>query len=191
MILIAGSAAAGVTTDLSRETIVAEMQEDQLARLRDAFSHRCVSAWLGYGDPLFLGFGDHIIPPRRPGELRERPPYGLASNFASWRVDGPVAAQWTDDDDSSIQHARLEAAAESLIGERVLEWEVLERHGLRLVFSGSKILVIEPWPASDGLADAWSLSAPDDYILAVSNDGRSVIVPAEIPIRDWFPDLDP
>ncbi len=163
------------------------MDEEQLARLRDALSHRCVSAWLGYADVLFLGFGEHVVAPQA-GERRARPPYGLDSNFASWRVEGPVAAQWTDEG-SPTERAELTAAAESLIGERVEAWELLDRVALRLVFTGSKVLVVEPWPASDGISDAWSLSAPDQRILAVSNDGRIVIVPAETPIRDWFPDI--
>lgn len=163
------------------------MQEEQLARLRDAFSHRCVSAWLGYGDVLFLGFGEHILPRVQAGERHARPPYELDSNFASWRVEGPVTAQWTDEG-SSTQRADLTAAVESLIGERVEAWELLDRLGLRLVFSGSKALVVEPWPTSDGIDEAWSLSAPDQHILAVSNDGRTIIVPAETPLSDWFPE---
>lgn len=163
------------------------MQEEQLVRLRDAFSHRCVSAWLGYADVLFLGFGEHVLPRPQAGERHARPPYGLDSNFASWRVEGPVAAQWTDEG-SPTERAELTAAAESLVGERVEAWELLDRLGLRLVFTGSKVLVVEPWPTSDGIGDAWSLSAPDQRILAVSNDRRIIIVPAETPIRDWFPD---
>jgi hypothetical protein len=165
------------------------MQEEQLARLRDAFSHRCVSAWLGYGDVLFLGFGEHVMPRVRTGERHARPPYELSSNFASWRVEGPVAARWTDEG-SPTERADLTAAAESLVGERVLAWELLDRLALRLVFTGSKVLVVEPWRTYDGIDEAWSLTAPDDLILAVSNDGRTIIVPAETPVRDWFPDIN-
>lgn len=167
--------------------IVPAMQEDQLARLRDAFTRRCVQAWLGYGDVLFLGFGEHVMPRVQAGERHATPPYELETNFASWRVEGPVSAQWTYDG-SPTERDELTAAAESLIGERVQEWEVLERLGLRLVFSGSKVLILEPWLPSKGVAEAWSMTAPDDLILAVSNDGRTIIVPAEMPVCDWFPD---
>ncbi|NVB81479.1 MAG: hypothetical protein HOV81_23995 [Kofleriaceae bacterium] len=163
------------------------MQEEQLARLRDAFSHHAVSAWLGYGDVLFLGFGERVLPRVQAGERHARPPYELTSNFASWRVEGPVAAQWTDEG-SPTERAELTAAAESLIGERVEAWVLLDQLGLRLVFTGSKVLIVEPWPTSDDIADAWSLTGPDERILAVSNDGRSIIVQAETPVRDWFPD---
>jgi hypothetical protein len=164
------------------------MQEEQLARLRDGFSRRCVSAWLGYGDVLFLGFGEDVMPRVQSGERHPRPPYELNSNFASWRVEGPITAQWTDEG-SPTERAELTAAAESLIGERVLAWELLDQLALRLVFTGSKVLVVEPWRPSDGIDEAWSLTAPDELILAVSNDGRAIIVPAETPVRDWFPDI--
>jgi hypothetical protein len=161
------------------------MQDEQLARLREAFSHRCVSAWLGYGDVLFLGFGEHVMQRVRAGERRAHPPYELNSNFASWRVEGPVAAQWTDEG-SATERADLTVAAKSLIGARVEGWELLDRLGLRLVLIGAKVLVVEPWPTSDGIGDAWSLSAPDQRILAVSNDGRTIVVSAETPVSDWF-----
>lgn len=165
------------------------MEEGQLARLRDAFSHRCVSAWLGYADVLFLGFGERVLPRVQAGERHAPPPYELNSNFASWRVEGPVAAQWTDEG-SPTERADLTAAAESLVGEGVVAWELLDRLALRLVFTGSKVLVVEPWPTADGISEAWSLTAPDEHILAVSNDGRTTIVPAETPVRDWFPQIN-
>lgn len=157
------------------------MKDHELARLRDAFSHGCVSAWLGYGDVLFLGFGEHIVPRGRAGERHPRPPYELESNFSAWRVDGPVSAAWEDDSSPTA------AAAESLVGERVLSWELLDGLGLRLVFSGGKVLVVEPWAPSEGISDAWSLTAPDGLILAVSTDGRTVVVPADQPTSAWFP----
>lgn len=161
------------------------LDEDQLARLHDAFSHRCVSAWLGYGDILFLGFGEQVLPPVQPGERHPRPAYELQSNFATWRVEGPVAAQSIDE---ATERADLTAAAESLVGERVVAWELLDRLGLRMVLTSSKVLVVEPSPRSKGVADAWSLTAPDRRVLAVSNDGRAIVVPVEMPVCDWFPE---
>lgn len=127
------------------------LHDAALVRLRDAFSHRCTSAWLGHGEVLFLRFGEHE----------------LETNFATWRV--------------------TPRGAESLVGESVESCDLIDRLGLRLVLTGSKVLVVEPWPTSDGISDAWSLSGPDRQILAVSNDGRIVIIAASTPIRDWFP----
>lgn len=163
------------------------IEEEQLARLRDAFSHRCVSAWLGYREVLFLGFGERVTPRMGAGDRDVCALYELETNFASWRVEGPVAAQWTDEY-SPTQRAHLTAAAESLIGESVESWELLDRLALRLVFTGSKALVIEPWPSSDGVGDAWSLAAPDEGIFAVSTNGRTVIVAGETPVSELFPD---
>lgn len=157
-------------------------EEEQFARLHDAFAHRCVSAWLGYGTVLFVGFGEHVLPRVQPGHRHARPPYELEINFATWRVEGPVAAQSSRE---LTERAELTAAVESLVGERVLAWELLDRLGLRLVFTNSKVLVVEPY-SSEEVADAWSLTAPDRQVLAVSNDGRSIIVPDEMPVCDWF-----
>lgn len=168
------------------------MDTTQLARLADAFAYRCTSAWLGYGTPLFLGFGGDELPSRVPivlpsGKSYVRPPYGLDTSYAAWRVEGPITARWADDDDSTEAAQLLEAAAESLIGERVLSWTVLpDGIGLQVTFTGSKTLTIEPWPIADGIDAAWSLHAPDEQILAMANDGRTVVVSADLPIRDWF-----
>ena len=168
------------------------MDTTQLARLADAFAHRCTSAWLGYGEPLFLGFGADVLPSSEPyvlpsGESHVRPPYGLDTNYAAWRVEGPITARWADDDDSPEAAQLLTAAVESLIGERVLSWTVLpDGISLQVMFTGSKTLTIEPWPVADGIADAWSVHAPDGQILAVANDGRSVVVPVDLPVGDWF-----
>lgn len=74
------------------------MEDDKLARLRDAFSHPCVSAWLGHAEVLFLGFGDAAFRARsHEGAPRQKSPYELETNFAAWRVEGPVSAEWTDE----------------------------------------------------------------------------------------------
>jgi hypothetical protein len=153
-----------------------------VARLREAFNgHRCVSAWLGYGDALFLGLGQDVITERGGDGRRVRPPFELKTNFADWLVEGPMTAGSADSD-----RAALEAAAESLVDEQVASWELLERQRLRLTFTGAKVLTIVPWDVVDGLSDAWCMKAPDGRILAVATDGRAVVVDAALPIRDWF-----
>ena len=162
------------------------MNASNALRLRDAFlDRRCVSAWLGYGDVLFLGLGEDVLPVPGTGEGPASPPFKLNTNFAAWRVDGEVSAAWTDSDSGS-NRTQLKAAAESLVGERVIGWELLERMGLRLTFTAAKVLTVEPWPIEDGISDAWCIGSPDGRILAVATDGRVVVVDMHLPVRDWF-----
>ena len=149
-------------------------REFPVARLVDAFESRmCVSAWLGYGDALFLGFGDKVFPPTRRHERCAKPPFELQTNFADWRVEAAGTAH-------------MLRAAHSLVGEGVMDWQLLERNGLRLAFTGAKVLTVSPWNAAEGISDAWCITSPDNRILAVATDGRVVIVDATQPVRDWF-----
>lgn len=159
-----------------------ESQTLPVARLRDAFaSRRCVSAWLGYGDVLFLGLNESALPQPGEGGQRIRPPFQVTTNFAEWLVEGPMSAGTADSD-----RAKLKAAAESLIGEQVVSWELVERIGLRLAFTGGKALTVVPWSKADRVSDAWCVESPDGRVLAVATDGRAVVVDATLPIRDWF-----
>ena len=161
---------------------------NEASRIREALEgRRCVAAWLGHGDVLFLGIGDEVVPEPQSGEPRPRPPIELETNYAAWSVEGPVSAAWTDSE-SEAESAQLRAVAESLVGERIIGWELLDRLALRVKFSGSKVLTVQPWPVSDGVSDAWSLRSSDKHILVASNDGRMVVVDEKLPIRDWFPD---
>lgn len=153
-----------------------------VARLHEAFDgQRCVSAWLGYGNVLFLGLGEDVLPQRETAGRRVGPPFELETNFADWLVEGPVTNVTADSD-----RPELEAAAESLVGEQVVGWDLLDGNVLRLNFTGAKVLTVVPWNVADGLSDAWCVKSPDGRILAVATDGRAVVVDAAIPIRDWF-----
>ncbi len=89
---------------------------------------------------------------------------------------------------SSVHSTRteLDAAAESLVGEQVVSWELLKRNGLRVAFTGAKALTIMPWGTEEGLVDAWSVTSPDGRIVAVATNGRAVVVDTTLPVRDWF-----
>jgi hypothetical protein len=156
---------------------------DPATRLNDAFSgRRCVSAWLGHGEVLFLGFGDSVLPARDSEGERSIPPFELETHFADWSLEGPNTTVPSDSN-----RRGLEAAAESLIGERVVSWNLLENNQLSLTFAGEKVLSVIPWRAADGLSEAWSVGSADDgFILAVSTDGRVVVVNSSLPVRDWF-----
>jgi hypothetical protein len=80
----------------------------------------------------------------------------------------------------------LEAVARSLVGRRVIRWEWLARRGLRVAFAGGVELTVAPWPASEDVADAWSLESPDGQLVAVSTGGQVVVVSARVPVGDWF-----
>jgi hypothetical protein len=141
-------------------------------RLHEAFDgRRCISAWLGYGEALFLGLGEEVLPEYGDDGLPSRPPFQLDTNFADWSVEGPITAVFGDSNPS-----QLEAAAGSLVGDRVVAWELLESKGLRVTFTGGKTLTVVPWDVADGLADAWTLRALDGQILAVETDGRVVVL---------------
>src|SRR5689334_11820091 len=143
---------------------------DTIARLDEAFDgRRCVSAWLGYGEVLFLGLGEDVLPECSEDEWRMRSPFELETNFADWYVDGPMSTVSTDSNRS-----QLEAAAKSLVGEKVASWELTERKGLRVTFTAAKTLTVVPWDVAEGLSDAWCMKSPDGRILAVATDGRVV-----------------
>lgn len=137
-------------------------------------------AWLGYGNVLFLGLGEGYPPGDETGG-GARPTFELETNFADWLIEGPETSVTADS-----ERPELEALAESLVGEQVVSWNLLDGNVLRLNFTGPKVLTVMPWNVSEGLSDAWSVKSPDGRILAVATDGRNVVVDAAIPIKDWL-----
>ncbi|MCE9546242.1 MAG: hypothetical protein K8T25_12070 [Planctomycetia bacterium] len=134
---------------------------------------------------MFLGFGDAVLPERDEEGRHTKPPFQLTTNFADWFVEGAMAPGSVF---TSTESPVLEAAADSLIGKRVESWNLLERNGLCVQFTGGKALSVTPWTPEEELTDAWCISSPDGRILAVATDGRSVVVDDAMPIRDWFGD---
>jgi len=54
-----------------------------VVRLSEAFEgHRCVTAWLGYGSVLFLGFGETVLPALDQSGHHTQPPFELEINIA-------------------------------------------------------------------------------------------------------------
>lgn len=162
------------------------LHADSAARLNDAFNgRRCVSAWLGHGEVLFLGFGERVLPVRDSEGGRSKPQFELETNFAVWGVAGPNINVSSEPEETD-RHS-LEAAAESLIGEQIVSWTLRPSNLLSLTFTGKKMLNVIPWELADGLSDAWSVeSANDGLIFAVATDGRNVVVNASLPVKDWF-----
>lgn len=140
------------------------------------------SAWLGYGDPLFLTFTEaHPARGDEPNEASAE--CKLDTSFATWSIEGPIVGNSERDDRDC-----LASAAQSLIGAVVHAVELTSDAVLTIRFDGSRSLVITPWPEEDEPSDAWSITLPEDKILAVSNAGQVVVVEKHLPIRDWFPD---
>jgi hypothetical protein len=156
--------------------------DEVLARLDDAFSgRRCVSAWLGYGEPLLLGLGEHVLPEWDNDGHHPLPPFELETNFADWSVEQAGACV-----SSRAERSAVEAATMPLIGQRVVAWQLRENNGLRICFEAGNVLFINPWPAEAEISDAWSITFPDGKIVAVATDGNSVIVDKRRPISEWF-----
>lgn len=159
--------------------------DDYHARLIDAVfaDSTCVSAWLGDGEVLFLGFGDKVLPEKTADGRRPRPLAELETNHADWRIQG-LAPTF----DGEQNRAAAERAARDLIGRRVVSWRLLApSNGLAIKFEGDKNLVVEPWVDVDAQrSDAWSLAVPDRRVLAVSGEGRMILVDEGTPVAQWF-----
>lgn len=157
--------------------------------LTEALTGRtCSSAWLGYGNPLFLGFGKvsyERVTLSRGDFVHQIVEYEVQTNLADWSLEtaGPPVLMIQMDD------AQAEKAAHALIGHLVSGWQLIEGHGLQIDFEGGIRLRVLPWTDADSVernTDAWCVSLPDNRIVAVSCDGRAVAVDSNMPIRDWF-----
>lgn len=143
----------------------------------------CVTAWLGYGQVLFIGFGDEPYEGGGADVRHPRPPVEIETNFAEWRIDGPGPIAVSDD-----ELPTAESAAFDLIGRRVVNWGFIEPSiGLVVSFSGGKNLTIIPWADDDSRnTDAWSITLPDDRVLAFSTCGKIAFASLDQPIPEWF-----
>lgn len=140
-------------------------------------STRCVSAWLGFGDVLFLGLGCEITPLAEDGSY-PYPPYEIQTHFADWSVerDGSVTS-------CEAVHDEVEAAARSLVGLEVIAWDGSEVPGcLAIMFDGNaRVRICSPPDSSDRRAEAWALRLPTGRHLVVRCDGSVVSSPDGAP----------
>ncbi len=133
---------------------------------------RCVQVWLGYGNALFLGLGDAILPPvdldadpRRP---HPHPPFEVQTNLAEWRVADPTGTVVTCED------AEIGAVASRLLLGRTLTCATLAGvgGGLDLEFDGVGRLSVLPYDAPEDSGEhAWYLTDPDGITLVVTIGG--------------------
>jgi hypothetical protein len=133
--------------------------------------HRCVSAWLGYGNALFLGFGVQTLPPRNSEGRRTVPPYELQTSMAGWRVGGLIAAS------SDGEREPTERAVAELIGRQVVCWRLNDRRGLQVEFADGCLLEVAPAfevdPAFPDL-DEWWFCLPGSRYVGVGGGGQVV-----------------
>ena len=127
--------------------------------------HRCVSAWLGYGNALFLGFGADPAHPRTPDGGQAVPPFELQTSMADWRV-GAVSC----DDAREL----AERAVEELIGRPVVGWQLEGGRALTVQFAGGRTLEVRPpeEPVLD--LDEWWFCLPGSRFVGVRGTGEVV-----------------
>lgn len=134
--------------------------------LRDALTTRmCVSAWLGYGNALFIGFGDSVIPARDEQGHRNRPLYEITTEGADWNI-GKTTCEDEDDD--------VQQAVAALIGLRVLTWQLDDSARLTIQFVGNINLQIIPDDEILSDMDQWWVRTPADQCIGIGT-ARSVI----------------
>jgi len=142
----------------------------------------CVSAWLGFANVLFLGFGKVPQGPRGPDGRWPLAPFEIETNMADWRVSCGASVVSRDD-----EREQTERCASALVGRPVTGWRLGDRHALTLEFDDTCTLEIIPFSDPDVAdSDAWCVSSPDRRIVAVSCDGRVVSIDAARPIGEWF-----
>lgn len=144
--------------------------------------HRCVSAWLGYGNVLFLGFGGAPIEPFTPAGRPAEPPYELHANMADWRVSGGDLAAGADD-----ERDLAERAVSALLGRPVVAWRLGARHALSVEFAGGQLLEVVPLGDADVAdSDGWSVTLPGGRVVAVSCGGQVAAIDSRRPVGEWF-----
>ncbi len=149
---------------------------------------RCVEAWLGYGQVLFLGFDDQANLVAAADSEDVHSPYCLQTVFADWTITRDDRVLGTVDDDAT----KAEAAARELLGQRAIRWAMSEStlwleidfdHGLQLRIA----------PRADNEANlhrnAWVLAMPDGCYQHVRWDGTAFILHEDEPCSNEPPPL--
>ena len=145
------------------------MSTTLLGTIEEAISgHRCVTAWLGYGNALFLGFGPDVLPFRAPDGRRSKPPFELQTSLAGWRIDGEICA--SADDEPAV----AELAVGELIGKPVVRWELQDERYLKIEFESDSQLQLLPPKEVDLDLEEWWFCLPGSRYVGVGSDGRIV-----------------
>jgi hypothetical protein len=127
--------------------------------------HRCVSAWLGYGNALFLGFGPERLAPLTPDGQRSLPPFELQTSMADWRV-GSVSCE---DERESAERAIAE-----LVDRPVTGWRLSNGRSLTIEFSGGRALQVGPPDEAVPDLDEWWFCLPGSRFVGVDGEGQII-----------------
>jgi hypothetical protein len=141
--------------------------EDLSEALRVALDgHRCVTAWLGYGNVLFLGFGPDVLSERASDGSRTIPPYEIQSSLADWNIGGAGGG----DDDRQTARSTIE----TLIGTAISGWSLSSDGSLRIDFSNGLTLELAPSYDAESSLDQWWLSEPATTYIGIGGNGQVV-----------------
>jgi hypothetical protein len=160
--------------------------EVAIEALSEALSGRtCSYAWLGYGNPLFLGFGkvwyESITLSRGTFDHRLAE-YRVNTNFADWSLETMGSASMIQ-----MDMDQAEEAVQALVGKRVSRWQLIEGRGLEIDFEDRLRVRVVPWTDAESAdTDAWHVSLRGNRVVAMSCDGRVAAVDGRIPTIDWF-----
>lgn len=143
----------------------------------------CNQAWLGYGNPYFLGFGSSNLPSVVHGvslQKQKQPDYRLKSYYSSWLLtkDGGLVGQSKD------LSERAEASISTLVGKSVSEYLVLPDQALIIHFNDDVKLITTPYQSTVA-RNAWGVREPDGFVSIIMNDGRMYQIHEKEPPEEY------
>jgi hypothetical protein len=146
---------------------------------------RCVEAWLGHGQPLFLVLGDHAVPDPEHAERHPYPHYEIQTHDADWWVEEGAEIRGTADDER--EHAV--AACKLLVGRHAVDWHLDDTTlTLKVGFEGNFTLTVQPRKGEDALGcDAWGFLNPEREYLCVITGGGLYNVHYDEPMKSELP----
>jgi len=149
------------------------LSAQQVAALVDlaVSGRRCVQAWLGFGEVLFMGFGEQVLNPVGRGQRHPKPAYELQTNFANWQVSHNAAVVGTADSERGL----AQKSVALFVGQPVLSWTFAEGlTGLRIVFEGRYALDVTALSDLDVVDKAaWLVRDPNGVYAQVSCRGMA------------------
>jgi hypothetical protein len=136
--------------------------------------HRCVQSWLGYGEILYLGFGEELLPPPSGRRGEHEPPYQLRTSFSDWIVEERSQVRGTGDDprDRAFDTCQL------LLGKRAIDCR-LDTATWTLTVSFEDDLVLKVIPLTDADLhgeEAWCFRTPAREYLTACCGGDLLLI---------------
>jgi hypothetical protein len=127
--------------------------------------HHCISAWLGYGSALFLGFGSGPILAPHPNGRHPVPSFELQTSGADWRV-GAISC----DDERKL----ADRAVAGLVGQPVASWRLVGARALTVKFADGQTLEVTPPDELVPDLDEWWFCLPGSRFVGVNGMGQII-----------------